>query len=331
MIVLGIETSCDDTSAALFDGQSLISNVISTQLVHRSFGGVVPELASRNHIQLVLPVIKEALNQGGISRKDLQGIAVTYGPGLAGSLLVGLSVAKGMALSLGIPFIGVNHLDGHIWANQLDNPHIKVPFVVLIVSGGHTQIVLVKDWGVYEVMGKTRDDAAGEAFDKVGKLLEVGYPGGPAIEKLALKGDPAYIHFPRAFIETGSLDFSFSGLKTSVLNHIRAIGPQNTQNHRCDIAVCFQEAVIDVLVEKTISAAKGVDVHQICLAGGVAVNKTLQERMTQRGREEDLKVWWPSPGLCTDNGGMIARAGHHYLQQEMSSPLSLSPVPSLNF
>ena len=330
MIVLGIETSCDDTSAAIFDGHTLLSNVISTQLIHRSFGGVVPELASRNHIRLVIPVIRQALDQGKFSLRDLQGIAVTYGPGLAGSLLIGLSVAKGLALSLQIPYIGINHLDGHIWANRLDNPHIEVPFIVLIVSGGHTQIVFVEDWGKYRVLGRTRDDAAGEAFDKVAKLLKIGYPGGPAIERLACQGDSGYNRFPRAFLEKGSMDFSFSGLKTSVLNHVQSMDAEHIQKHLNDIAVCFQDAVIDVLVEKTVLAAEKTGVQQICLAGGVAVNEALRSRMTQRGREKKLKVTWPSPELCTDNGGMIARAGHFYLQNKVYSPLTLSPVPSIN-
>lgn len=330
MIVLGIETSCDDTSAAIFDGHTLLSNVISTQLIHRSFGGVVPELASRNHIQLVIPVIRQALNQGKFSLKDLQGIAVTYGPGLVGSLLIGLSVAKGLALSLQIPYIGINHLDGHIWANRLDNIHIEVPFIVLIVSGGHTQIVFVEDWGKYRVLGRTRDDAAGEAFDKVAKLLKIGYPGGPAIERLARQGDSGYIRFPRAFLEKGSMDFSFSGLKTSVLNHVQSMDAEDIPKYLNDIAVCFQDAVIDVLVEKTVLAAEKTGVQQICLAGGVAVNEALRSRMTQRGMEKKLKVTWPSPELCTDNGGMIARAGHFYLQNKVYSPLTLSPEPSLN-
>ncbi len=330
MIVLGIETSCDDTSVAIFDGHTLLSNVISTQLIHRSFGGVVPELASRNHIQLVIPVIRQALNQGKFSLKDLQGIAVTYGPGLVGSLLIGLSVAKGLALSLQIPYIGINHLDGHIWANRLDNIHIEVPFIVLIVSGGHTQIVFVEDWGKYRVLGRTRDDAAGEAFDKMAKLLKIGYPGGPAIERLARQGDSGYIRFPRAFLEKGSMDFSFSGLKTSVLNHVQSMDAEDIPKYLNDIAVCFQDAVIDVLVEKTVLAAEKTGVQQICLAGGVAVNEALRSRMTQRGMEKKLKVTWPSPELCTDNGGMIARAGHFYLQNKVYSPLTLSPEPSLN-
>lgn len=330
MIVLGIETSCDDTSAAVFDGQCLRSNIISTQLIHRHFGGVVPELASRSHIQLILPVIREALNQADQKLENIQGIAVTYGPGLAGSLLVGLSIAKGLALSLRIPFIGINHLEGHIWANRLNHPEIDPPFIVLVVSGGHTQLVLVEDWCKYKVLGRTRDDAAGEAFDKIGKLLGVGFPGGPAIEKLAKRGNPKYIRFPRAFLEEDSFDFSFSGLKTAVLNHTQAIGQEETQKHLSDIAFCFQEAVVDVLTQKSILAAKKTDVKRICLAGGVAVNKMLQERMVLYGQEEKIAITWPLPMHCMDNGGMIAYVGHDYLKRDITSPLTLSPVPSLN-
>ena len=330
MIVLGIETSCDDTSAAIFDGQFLRSNIISTQLVHRRFGGIVPELASRSHIQLILPVIKEALNQANQRLMDVEGLAVTYGPGLAGSLLVGLSVAKGLALSLHIPLIGINHLEGHIWANRLDHPEIDPPYIVLIASGGHTQIVFIREWGEYKILGRTRDDAAGEAYDKVGKLLGVGFPGGPAIEKLAERGNPDYVHFPRAFLEEGSLDFSFSGLKTAVLNHTLTIGPKETQKHLSNIAFCFQDAVIDILIVKSILAAKKVGVKKIGLAGGVAVNKTLQKRLVLYGKKEKIAIFWPLPIHCTDNGGMIASVGHDYIKRNITSPLTLTPAPSLN-
>ncbi|MBN2030235.1 tRNA (adenosine(37)-N6)-threonylcarbamoyltransferase complex transferase subunit TsaD [bacterium] len=330
MIVLGIETSCDDTSAAIFDGQSLRSNIISTQLIHQRFGGIVPELASRSHIQLIMSVIKETLNQTDLQLQNLQGIAVTYGPGLAGSLLVGLSVAKGLALSLRIPFIGINHLEGHVWANRLDHPEIDPPFIVLIASGGHTQLVLVKDWRKYKVLGRTRDDAAGEAYDKIGKLLGIGFPGGPAIEKLAKKGNPNYVRFPRAFLEEGSLDFSFSGLKTAVLNHTIMIGPKKTKEHLSDIALCFQDAVIDILTQKSILAAKKCGMQKICLAGGVAVNKSLQKQLILYAKEENMTIAWPLPVHCTDNAGMIACVGHDYLQRRITSSLTLSPAPSLN-
>ena len=331
MIVLGVETSCDDTSAAVFDGRFLLSNITSTQLIHRQFGGVVPELASRSHVQLILPVVKSALEEAKIKLDDIEGIAVTFGPGLAGSLLVGLSFAKGLALSRDLPFIGINHLEGHIWGNRLEDEDLKPPFVVLLASGGHTQLIFVKDWGDYEVMGMTRDDASGEAFDKVGKLLDLGYPGGPVIEKLAREGDGSAIRFPRAYLETRSYDFSFSGLKTAVLNYVRDIGESATQESLPNITASFQQAVIDVLVEKTLSAAADRHIDHVCMAGGVAVNQALRDAMIREGGDRGIRVTWPSPALCTDNGGMIALAGHHYLSAGITSPLSLSPHPSLNF
>ncbi len=328
MIVLGIETSCDDTSAGIYDGE-LRSNVISTQLIHRQFGGVVPELASRSHIQLILPVIRQAMDQAGVEASDLEGIAVTRGPGLAGSLLVGLSAAKGIALSLDIPLAGINHLEGHIWANTLHDPELEPPFVILIASGGHTQLVHVKKWGSYRVMGRTRDDAAGEAFDKVSKLLGLGFPGGPPIELKAKKGDPDAIRFPRAFLEKGSHDFSFSGLKTAVLQHLHRV-TSRSEDHLQDVCASFQSAVVDVLVGKTVAAAAAVHANKICIGGGVAVNRTLQSFMTACAGNEGISVLWPPPGLCTDNGGMIARAGCHYLQKKQFSPLTIAPEPSLN-
>jgi N6-L-threonylcarbamoyladenine synthase len=330
-IVLGIETSCDDTSAGVWDGRALLSNVVSTQLVHRNFGGIVPELASRSHIQLIIPVIGQALDQAGCPIGAIQAVAVTYGPGLAGSLLVGLSTAKGLALSLNIPFIGVNHLEGHIWANALAHPDLEPPFVTLIASGGHTQLVFVRAWGEYRILGRTRDDAAGEAFDKVGKLLEVGFPGGPAIEKLAKSGNSKSVKFPRAFLEEGSLDFSFSGIKTAVLNHVQKSGAEEVRSRLADIAAAFQAAVIDVLVAKTLLAAEKTHVRRVCLAGGVAVNKALQERMAADGSNLDIRLFFPPPALCADNGGMIARAGAYHLERSGSSPFDLAPNPSLNF
>ncbi len=331
MIVLGLDTSCDDTSAAVVKDNIILSNIVSSQLIHNQFGGIVPELASRAHIKLSLPVIRHALTEANIRKEDLQGIAVTYGPGLIGSLLTGLCIAKGLSLSLDIPFIGINHLEGHVFSNALVNPDLTFPFIVLIVSGGHTQLVLVEKWGNYKVIGKTRDDAAGEAFDKVAKILNLGYPGGPVIEQASQKGDLKYIQFPRAYLENDSFDFSFSGLKTAVMNHVYNIGKDATKKHNDDIAVCFQEAVVDVLVTKTIRAALDSGVKQICLAGGVAVNKRLQAKFEQEVREFDIGVLYPSPQLCTDNGAMIAAAGLFYLKQHIHSPDSLSPDPSLNF
>jgi N6-L-threonylcarbamoyladenine synthase len=330
VIVLGIETSCDDTSAAVFDGKSLRSNVVSTQLVHRNFGGVVPELASRAHVQLILPVIRQAVEQAGIRRSELQGIAATFGPGLAGSLLIGLSAAKAMALSLSLPFVGVNHLEGHLWANFLAHPGLEPPFMALIASGGHTQLVHVRERSDYLVMGRTRDDAAGEAFDKVGKLLKLGFPGGPVIEKTAKSGNPKAVAFPRARLEERSLDFSFSGVKTAVLNHVRTVGEAEADRTLPDIAASFQQAVVDVLVEKTFEAARRAGVRSICLAGGVAVNKFLQGRMRETAEREKTRVFFPPPDLCADNAGMIAATGHFYLERSKVSPLTLAPLPSLN-
>jgi len=331
MIVLGLDTSCDDTSAAVVEDNRILSNIVSSQLIHSQFGGIVPELASRAHIKLSLPVIRRALHEADIKKEELQGIAVTYGPGLIGSLLTGLCIAKGLSLSLDIPFIGINHLEGHAFSNILVNPELSSPFIVLIVSGGHTQLVLVKKWGYYEVIGKTRDDAAGEAFDKVAKILNLGYPGGPVIEQAAKKGDLKYVQFPRAYLENDSFDCSFSGLKTAVMNHVYNIGKDETKKHVEDIAACFQESVVDVLVNKTIRAARDRNVKQICLAGGVAVNKKLQTRFEQEVKKSNINLLYPSPRLCTDNGAMIAAAGLFYLNQGVHSPDFLSPDPSLNF
>ncbi len=331
MIVLGLDTSCDDTGAAIIKNNKILSNKVSSQLIHNQFGGIVPELASRAHIKLSIPVIQQALTEANISIDEVNGVAVTKGPGLVGSLLIGLCIAKGLSLALDIPFIGVNHLEGHIFSNLLADPDLSPPFVVLIVSGGHTQLVMVKKWGKYEILGKTRDDAAGEAFDKVAKMLDLGYPGGPVIEKVANQGDLNYTRFPRAFLKEGSFDFSFSGLKTAVMNHIYNIGEKERKKHSADIAICFQEAVVDVLVKKTIKAAQKQKVDHICLAGGVAVNKRLRNRFQQEAKAAEMEVLYPSPQLCTDNGAMIAAAGLFYLKQGNHSPDSLSPDPSLNF
>jgi len=330
VIVLGIETSCDDTSAAVFDGRDLCSNVVSTQLVHRNFGGVVPELASRSHVRLVLPVIRQALEQAEVPKSQLGGVAATYGPGLAGSLLVGLTAAKAISLSLSIPFIGVNHLEGHLWANFLAHPGLEPPFVVLIASGGHTQLVHVRDRSDYAVMGRTRDDAAGEAFDKVGKLLGLGFPGGPVIEKNARDGNPRAVAFPRARLEEQSLDFSFSGLKTAVLNHVQTIGEDETVRTLPDITASFQQAAVDSLVQKAVAAASRAKVRSVCLAGGVAVNRALQACMREKAGREGMNVFFPPPALCSDNAGMIAAAGHYYLNRQIVSPMTLAPSPSLN-
>lgn len=330
MIVLGIETSCDDTSCAVYDGTTVLSNIVSTQIVHNSFGGVVPELASRAHITMIDAVLSQALKEAGIVLSDIDGIGVTYGPGLAGSLLVGLSYAKGLALSLKVPFVGINHLEGHIWANKLSDPDVEPPFIILLASGGHTQLVFVGEWGTYNTLGATRDDAAGEAFDKVAKLLSLGYPGGPHIERLAKEGDTSYIKFPRAYLDPLKFDFSFSGIKTAVLNHVTNIGPEKAAEHTADIAACFQDAVTEVLVKKTCMAAKRMDVRQVCIGGGVAVNSALQQRMQSVLAKENIKTLVPPPALCTDNGAMIAAAAHFYLSRGTASSMRLAPNVSLN-
>lgn len=329
MKILGIETSCDDTSAAVVDGDRLLSNVVSTQLIHRRFGGVVPELASRAHMPLIVPVIRQALDQASLPFGEIEGIAVTYGPGLAGSLIVGLSLAKGLALSLDVPLIGIHHLEGHLWSVKLAHPEVLPPFVILIASGGHTLLVHVPSWGVYHLLGRTKDDAAGEAFDKVSKLLGLGYPGGPLIEKAARQGDPHAIRFPRALLAPDSLDFSFSGLKTSVLLYVRAREKTEIERQIPDIAAGFQAAVIEVLVEKTRRAAIQAGVRTVCLAGGVAANVALQNAFQAMAEETGLRAYWPPLALCGDNAAMIARAGLFHLERGESSPLTLSPRPVL--
>jgi len=311
MVILGIETSCDETAVAVVEeGRFIRSNVIASQIdIHRQYGGVFPEMASREHVRAILPVIREAIAEAEVSWEDLDGIAVTYGPGLAGSLLVGVNTAKGLALGRGLPLVGVNHLEGHIYANWLatdgELPDIHFPFVCLIVSGGHTELVLVADHRDYRRLGGTLDDAAGEAFDKVGRLLGLEYPGGPAIEGVAREGDSIAFDLPRAWLQ-GSCDFSFSGLKTAVLRLVRALEREGKPLPVADLAASFQLAVVDVLVEKTVAAAREFDAQQILLAGGVSANQLLRQRMRKRA---EVPVLYPPPILCTDNAAMIATAG----------------------
>lgn len=317
MLVLGIETSCDETSCALLEGErTVLSNVVSSQIeVHRPFGGVVPEIASRKHMENVLPVIRAALQGAGRRLEEVEGIAVTQGPGLVGSLLIGLGVAKALAYARGLPLVGVHHVVGHIAAAYLDHPHLSPPLVALVVSGGHTALYHVLDEQRLILLGQTRDDAAGEAFDKVAKFLGLGYPGGPAIENAARGGDPGTIRFPRGLAGGRGLDFSFSGLKTAVVTHLRekAFLPLGRQA-LADLAASFQEAVVDVLVEKTIKAAKACKVRRLVVAGGVACNGRLRELMARRAAEEGLESLFPNPRLCTDNAAMIARAGFSQLK-----------------
>ncbi|MFC1540697.1 tRNA (adenosine(37)-N6)-threonylcarbamoyltransferase complex transferase subunit TsaD [Candidatus Margulisiibacteriota bacterium] len=328
MNILAIETSCDETSAAVVkDGQKILSNIIATQVeFHKKYGGIVPEVASRKHVEVINPIIAEALGKAKVKLKDLDAVAVTYGPGLVGSLLVGICAAKAIAYSLDIPLIGVNHLEGHIYANFLvDKP--KFPFICLIVSGGHTMIVLVKDHGKYEVLGRTRDDAAGEAFDKVARFLKLGYPGGPIIDKLAKEGDAKAINFTRPMLNEG-FDFSFSGIKTAVVNHVNKM-TGDSRLATGDIAASFQQAVVDVLVAKTIRAAKKHKCKSITLAGGVAANSLLRQDLAEKGRGQGLGVEVPPITLCTDNAAMIGCAAYYHAQQGRLADLKLPAVASL--
>jgi len=329
MVVLGIETSCDETAAAVYANGRVLSNIVASQYVHQHYGGVVPELASRAHVKLIGPVIREAVHRAGLSQGALEGIAVTYGPGLMGSLLVGLHVAKGMALALNIPWVGVNHMEGHLFSNLIESEGPEPPFLTLIVSGGHTELILVEQPGAYRKLGQTKDDAAGEAFDKVARILGLGYPGGPAIDALAPEGNPNYVRYPRAQLD--GLDFSFSGLKTGVLYHFNRLSPQEREGHRADIAASFQAAVVEVLVEKTFRAAAAYGVRDIALAGGVACNRALRQSMKMRAEESERRLFIPPPRFCTDNAAMIARAGAFYLERGICSDFSLTPQPYLQW
>jgi N6-L-threonylcarbamoyladenine synthase len=327
MVVLAIESSCDETAAAIVGGgEKALSNIVFSQIqIHRKYGGVVPELASRKHIEAIIPVIREALSKAGITLDRVEGIAVTYGPGLIGSLLIGLSVAKAIAYARNLAFVGVNHVEGHLSAILLENPRLQFPFIGLVVSGGHTCLYRVEDLGRYEWLGGTRDDAAGEAFDKVAKLLNLGYPGGPVIDGVARNGDPQAISFPRAFISKDSFDFSFSGIKTSVLHYVRKHPRARVE----DIAASFQEAVVDVLISKAVQAALTLDLRRIVLSGGVACNSRLRMRLKEIAEKEGLETNIPSPILCTDNAAMIGVIGHYYLTRGKTSPLTLNAFSNL--
>lgn len=329
MNILGIETSCDETAAAIYGPSGLLSNIIASQAIHQPYGGVVPELASREHIRLILPIIKKALAEASLTVDQLDGIAVTYGPGLVGSILVGLNTAKAMAYAKNLPWIGINHIEGHIFSIYLNHPNLKPPFISLVVSGGHTQLVYVKQVGQYTILGRTFDDAAGEAFDKVAKMLDLGYPGGPIIDKLASRGNTAYVQFPRSIMKKNEYNFSFSGLKTAVLYHLKQLPGQEKQHHIADIAASFQAALVEVLVEKTIAAAHDRHIKEIVLAGGVARNSFLRHTFQARARIENLQIYIPEPILCTDNAAMIAWLGFHKLQRGIKSDYSLAPVPGL--
>jgi len=317
MRLLAIESSCDETAAAVLeDGINLLSSVVDSQIpVHRPYGGVVPELASRRHIETIYPVVSKALEQAAVSLDELDAIAVTQGPGLVGSLLVGMSFAKALAYVQNLPCLGVDHMAGHLLSIFLGKNHPDFPYIALAASGGHSSIYLVNDPLSYKLLGQTRDDAAGEAFDKVAKLLGLGYPGGPIIAETATGGNPGAVSFPRAWLEPDSLDFSFSGVKTAVVNYVNSATQNKEELHIPDICASFQEAVADVLVEKTLAAARISGVGQVVLAGGVAANQRLRDLMILRGQKANLQVFLPPREYCTDNAAMIAVAGYHLFQK----------------
>jgi N6-L-threonylcarbamoyladenine synthase len=325
--VLGIETSCDDTAAAVVcDGVNVLSSVVSSALdLHSAFGGVVPEIASRAHVELLTPVVAQALvesNLGGDVHPDA--VAATVGPGLVGALLVGVSTAKALAMVWGVPFIGVNHLEGHLYSSFLEEPDLEFPLIVMLVSGGHTMLVLMEGRGRYRVLGETMDDAAGEAFDKVARMMDLGYPGGPVVDKLAVDGDPNAIAFPRA-VKNDGYNFSFSGVKTAVMNYLR----KNPQYNTADVCASFQEAVVDVLTTKARQAVREFGAKGIALGGGVAANSSLRERTCDVGIAENVRVYLPSRAMCVDNAAMIAAAGYYRLQFDGPTSLSVGATPGL--
>lgn len=322
--ILGIETSCDETAAAVVaDGRKILSNIISSQVdLHSKYGGVVPEIAARKHLELINPVVSEALSAAGIDWCDLSAIAVSIGPGLVGALLVGLAAAKSFAYARSLDLVGVNHLEGHIYANFLEFPDLKPPFITLIISGGHTILAFVKGAGEYEVLGQTLDDAAGEAFDKIAGFLGLGYPGGPIIDKLSKEGNPNAIKFPRAMILTKDYNFSLSGLKTAVLNYVSRLKSQGEEIKVEDICASFQEALIEVQVYKTIKAAIEKRSNKIVLAGGVASNSSLREKLKLKASGHNIELFYPSFLLCTDNAAMIASVGYYRWKRNEMLPLS---------
>ena len=329
--ILAIESSCDETAAAVVrDGREVLSNIISSQIaLHTVYGGVVPEIASRKHVEKINYCVREALSQADLTLEDIDAIAVTYGPGLVGALLVGVSEAKALSFATGIPLIGVHHIEGHISANYIENKDLEPPFVCLVVSGGHSHLVVVKDYGVYDIIGQTRDDAAGEAFDKVARAIGLGYPGGPKIDKAARDGDENAISFPTAKIADAEYDFSFSGLKSAVLNYLNTCEMKGESYNQADVAASFQKAVVDVLVDHSMHAIQEYGFKKFAIAGGVASNSTLRTAMEKACSKRGVEFYHPSPIYCTDNAAMIACAGYYEFQKGVRSGLDLNAIPNL--
>lgn len=331
VLILAIESSCDETAAAVVkNGREVLSNIISSQIaLHTVYGGVVPEIASRKHIEKINQVIEEALEKADKTLEEITAIAVTYGPGLVGALLVGVSAAKAISFATGKPLIGVHHIEGHISANFIENKDLEPPFVCLVVSGGHTHLVVVKDYGIYEILGCTRDDAAGEAFDKVARAIGLGYPGGPKIDNLSKEGNPHAISFPRAKVDGASYDFSFSGLKSAVLNYLNSCEMKGIAVNKADVAASFQKAVIDVLVEHAFHAVKEYGFQKFAIAGGVASNSSLRAAFETECAKNGIEFYHPSPVLCTDNAAMIGAAGYYEYQNGTRNGYDLNAVPNL--
>lgn len=329
--ILAIESSCDETAASVVkNGREVLSNVISTQItLHTLYGGVVPEIASRKHIEKINQVIEAALQEAELDLRRMDAIAVTYGPGLVGALLVGVSAAKAISFATGIPLIGVHHIEGHISANYIENKELEPPYVCLVVSGGHSHLVVVKDYGEYEIIGQTRDDAAGEAFDKVARAIGLGYPGGPKIDKLSKEGNPDAIPFPRAKVAENVYDFSFSGLKSAVLNYLNGCRMKEEPICEADVAASFQKAVIEVLVEHSLHAVKEYGYDKFAIAGGVASNSSLRAAFAEACSKNNISFYYPSPVFCTDNAAMIGVAGYYEYLKGVRSGLDLNAVPNL--
>ena len=331
VLILAIESSCDETAAAVVkNGREVLSNVINTQIaIHTEYGGVVPEIASRKHIENINPVIRKALEDAGVTLDDIDAIGVTYGPGLVGALLVGVAEAKAIAFAKNKPLVGVHHIEGHISANYVENKELEPPFVALVVSGGHTHLVKVNDYGEYEIVGRTRDDAAGEAFDKVARAIGLGYPGGPKIDKLAKEGNPDAIEFPRAHVDDAPYDISFSGIKSAVLNYINSANMQGKEINRADVAASFQKAVVDALVSRAVRLAKECGMDKLAIAGGVASNSALRAAIQEACAKNNIGFYSPSPILCTDNAAMIGAAAYYEYIKGVRHGYDLNAVPNL--